>query len=546
MKKVLLTKTLHNRPVVAGGSDLLLAKPVGSLRLISIPAPQNANTYIQRKSFKSVYEEIFKLVMRIPDKALTQRVIDAINGGNNSDTITISHQDKQCSCGVQKVDASSQTEWDTENRTSGSDITVINEESSEANGNTNSHMASPSSTPLEPTLEPTKVPKKRGRKRNTCVPKVVKRSAAEMALQEREEKQLTPVITKKKKKEVNHAPNYEGNRCTKETPQRRNSNMSDISISSVQLNQYLVEDYISGNCNSDQLSLVDDYTNEDSKKRILRIMANEFKKSNIMSAEGLLPIHEKLLHGDICGVKRQIFVCCHANLDINDLLTTDGEDCLELALTNDTDPEIISLILDARLLTHHIYENSNTALHLAVINNINIESVRLLMRRIDLNSLLLTNDDGYTVLHLAVRNNQFLVAEAILDAIDDRELGETVYRRTQEAANANERDEKGFAKYYDRACERLELSKQSLKNRTHKRNVINASEARGGNPPLFYAVEGEQEHLCYFLLAHLADPDEENLSGHSPKSYHYEYARTLRINLKVARVMEKVISILNS
>lgn len=110
-------------------------------------------------------------------------------------------------------------------------------------------------------------------------------------------------------------------------------------------------------------------------------------------------------------------------MDINELLTRDGEDCLELALTNDTDTEIVSLILDARMMTDHLYENSNTALHLAVINHINIESIRLLLRRIDLNSLLLTNDDGYTVLHLAVRNNQFLVVEAILDSIDERELG---------------------------------------------------------------------------------------------------------------------------
>ncbi|EDW87229.1 uncharacterized protein LOC6526398 [Drosophila yakuba] len=531
MKKVLLTKTQHIRPVVAGGSDPLLAKSVGAQRVISMPAPQGATTYIQRKSFQPVYGDIFKLLMQIPDKALTQRVIDAINGRNNSDN-AISHQGKQCSCGVQKVDASTQTDWDTEDRSPGLDKTKINNEASETKGNTYSHMASQSSTPLvtplEPPLEPTKVPKKRGRKRNTCVPQVVKRSAAEMALQEREEKQLTPVITKRKKKEVTNPQKSGENRLTKETPERRNSNMSDISIT------------------SDDIDRVDNYILGNNKDRILLIMANEFKKSHIMSEEGLLPIHEQILSGDVYGVKRQIFVCCHANLDINDLLTTDGEDCLELALTNDTDTEIISLILDARLMTDHLYENSNTALHLAVINNINIESIKLLLRRIDLNSLLLTNDDGYTVLHLAVRNNQFLVAEAILDTIDERELGETVYRRTQEAANANEWDEKAFAKYYDRACERLELSKSLLKNRTHKRNVINASEARGGNPPLFYAVEGEQEHLCYFLLAHLADPDEENLSGHSPKSFHYEYARTLRINLKVARVMEKVISILNT
>ncbi|XP_017063323.2 uncharacterized protein LOC108102691 [Drosophila eugracilis] len=527
MKKVLLTKSQLIQPVIPDGSDLLLAKQPTPVRLISMPAPMGTTTYIQRKSCQVIYEEIFKLLMRLPDKALTQRVIDAINNRSSSDKVAISNQGKQCSCRAQKVDSSTQTETEPQERTTKplKRPDLINESST---GNTNSPQATSSSSHIKTPNEPQKVPKKRGRKRNTCVPQVVKRSAAEMALQEREEKQLTPVVTKKKKQEAPDFFNAAENMHSKATPQRRESTNSIISL------------------NFDEMTLVEDYINGSNKDRIIRIMANEFKKARIMSEEGLLPIHDEILDGNVFGVNRQIFVCLHDKMDINELLTSDGEDCLELALTNDADTEIISLILSAHCHTDNLYENSNTALHLAVINNINIESFRLLMRRIDLNILLLTNDDGYTVLHLAVRNNQFLIAEAILDIIDERELGETVYRRTQESSNANDADEKAFAKYYDRACERLELSKQKLKNRRHKMDVINASEARGGNPPLFYAVEGEQEHLCYFLLAHLADPDEENLSGHSPKSFHYEYARTLRINLKVARVMEKVVGILNS
>ncbi|XP_016955060.1 uncharacterized protein LOC108027943 [Drosophila biarmipes] len=529
MKKVLLTKSQHIQPVVAGGSDLLLTRQAALVR-VSVPAALGSTTYIQRKSFQPVYEDIFKLLMRIPDKALVQRVIDAMNGHNNSDKIAISYQGKQCSCGAQKVDASTQTETEPEEGKlkSTESKPAIKNESSESTGNTTTTQESSSSTPVEPAKEPIKVPKKRGRKRNTCVPQVVKRSAAEMALQEREEKQLTPVVTKKRKQEVSNSSKSGEDPYSKATPQRRQSGFSDISL------------------DLDEITRVENYINGSSKDRILCIMANEFKKARIVSEEGLLPIHDEILKGDIYGVKRQMFVCHHANVNINELVSSDGEDCLELALTHDSGPEIVSLILGAGCLTDHLYENSNTALHLAVINNINIESIRLLMRRIDLNSLLLTNDDGYTVLHLAVRNNQFLVAEAILDIIDERELGETVYRRTQEAQNANESDEKAFARYYDRACERLELSKAKLKNRRHKLEVINASEAKGGNSPLFFAVEGEQEHICYFLLAHLADPDVENLSWHSPKSFHYEYARTLRINLKVARVMEKVVSILNT
>ncbi|XP_017061092.2 uncharacterized protein LOC108101302 [Drosophila ficusphila] len=527
MKKVLLTKSKHNQPV-AGGSDIPLGKQAASLRVISMPAQLGTTTYIQRKSFQPVYEDIFKLLMRIPDKALTQRVIDAINGRNNSDKVAISHSGKQCSCGAQKVDASTQTDPEPEARNPKSEEKpAIKSESSAVYINGTS--ISPSSTALETPEQPLKVVKKRGRKRNTCVPQVVKRSAAEMARQEREEKQLTPVVAKKKKHDVSDSRNSGGNGVSKATPHRRDSSFSDISLYSEEINR--VEDYIN---------------NGTSSERIIRMMAQEFSKARIMSEEGLLPIHDEILRGDVYGVHRQAFVCNHAKVDINELLTIDGEDCLQLALTNDTDTEIVSIILRMGCHTDHLYENSNTALHLAVINDISIESIKVLMRRIDLNLLLLTNDDGYTVLHLAVRNNQFLVAEAILDIIDERELGEPVYGRATETPSADIKDEKAFAKYYDRACERLETNKHKFKNRRRKLNVINASEAKGGNPPLFYAVEGELEHLCYFLLAHLADPDEENLSGHSPKSFHYEYARMLRINLRVARVMEQVAGILNT
>ncbi|KAH8393542.1 hypothetical protein KR200_004148 [Drosophila serrata] len=537
MKKVLLTKSQHIQAVAS--ADLCSKQP-SSVRVIAKPMAQlSTATYIQRKSFQSIYEDIFKLLMRIPDKALQQRVIDAINGRNSADKTTICHQGKQCSCGAQKVDVSTQTETETQiwTTTSGTiknmamkfeEKPAIKHESVDAKAVGTSSEPSPTSTAIASPNQPVKVGKKRGRKRNTCVPQVVKRSAAEMALQERNEKQLTPVVTKRKRQEFSASINGELH-ILKSTQERRNSEFSDLSI------------------NDDELNRVDDYINDgESREKIVEIMANVFRKAKMMSEVGLLPIHDDILRNDSYGVRRQIFACHHANFDINELLTKDGEDCLQLALTNETDPEIISCILAAGCLTDHVYENSNTALHLAVINNINVESIRVLMRSIDLNLLLETNDDGYTVLHLAVRQNQFLIAEAIFDIIDERELGKPIYQRAIEVPGTDDRDEKAFAKYYDRACDRLEANRHKLKNRRLKSNVINFAEAMAGNTPLFYAVEREQEHFCYFLLAHLADPDEENLSGHSPKSFHYEYARILRINLKVSRVMDKVTAILNS
>lgn len=220
MKKVLLTKSQKVERIASGGE--LLPKnsqtPPLPIRVIAMTSssPVSRNTYIQRKSFKPFFEEIFKSLMCIPDKALQQRVINAINGHNNnsSDKDTISHQGTQCSCGAPKVDASTQTHWESDDGLKISqgqhmppkseENSAIKNESAELMKNTCPTDSNPShsSTPITSTGVPAKVPKKRGRKRNTCVPQVVKRSAAQMALQEREDKQLTPVATKKKKLEV--------------------------------------------------------------------------------------------------------------------------------------------------------------------------------------------------------------------------------------------------------------------------------------------------------------------------------------------------------
>ncbi|KAH8293233.1 hypothetical protein KR018_000537 [Drosophila ironensis] len=547
MKKVLLTKSQEVRHLLAPtGGELSKSLPITvpgpsaisqPIRVIAIgsAAPPSSAVYMQRKSFKSVFEDIFKLLMRIPDKALQQRVIDAINGHNIGDKAPAAGTAKHCSCGAQKVHSSTQTVTQTQTQTLGQATqsepvpsTSIKSEEKPAIKHEASSPLLPAAEPSEP-VPPVKVPKKRGRKRNTCVPQVVKRSAAEMALQEREEKQLTPVVTKKKKLEVTVSKrNRPQNRLVK-APDRRDSNLSDISF------------------DMEELTRVDNYIERgDSTEQLVTLMANVFKNANTMSVEGLLPIHDDILRNDVYGVKRQIFAILHGKWNINTMLSAEGEDCLQLALMNDIEPEIVKDILSIGCLTDIVYENSNNVLHLAVINNINLESIRVLLRRIDLNLLLEPNDDGYTALHLAVRHNQFYVAETILDCIDEQELGEPVYKRSAETPNTDGRDDKAFARFYDRACDRLETSKDKLKNRRLKLEVVNAAETRAGNSPLFYAVEGELEHFCYFLLAHLADPDQENFIGHSPKSYHYEYARLLRINLKVSRIMDKVMVLLNS
>ncbi|EDW75894.2 uncharacterized protein Dwil_GK14954 [Drosophila willistoni] len=524
------------------------------------------NTYTQRKCYQAVFEDIFKSLMQIPDKQLHQRVIDAINSvgvsksaSNASDdkTNVISNQNKMCSCGSTsssttitttapvKVNVSTQTDFTefpkTEPITSNippvsnktelpvTNIVLKSEATLRKSSiSSDSGMAQAPTSPNKATATTAtgKIPKKRGRKRNTCVPKVVKRSSAEMALQEREDKQLTPIVTKRKKLDTAPSP-------TLRKPVTSScSSTPDWSFENINLN----------NLSDD----VDKYIETDTIESILRTMGEEYLKAATKSHEGLLPIHDAIIVNDIQVVRRQAYVWLKLRkTDLNQLLTDDDEDCLQLAIQSDSDPKIMDIILNSGILPNHIYENSNTALHLAVINNIQLKSLKALMQKIDLNLLLQINDDGYTALHIAVRHNQYKIAEVILDTIDRRESN-VVYDRPIEEITESQNELKKFSKYYENACDRLELYQDKLKHSRLKREVINASESRAGNPPLFYAIEGEWEHLCYFLLAHLADPEEENLSGNSPKSFHYEYTRSLRISLKVGRIMDKVTNILNN
>lgn len=234
MKKVLLTKSqkicVTTPEIKLKPQNGVTAPPTicstGVIRVMPMQTKVITNTYIQRKSHQSIYEDIFKQLMRLPDKDLQKRVIDAINGRSDKSLISSVNQCKQCANNSnneqkpQKVNASTQTDeikliLETKEETKVKNETPKKEEnkvSVKASDSlpkkecaTPSQPASPHPTTTapqdsKPSETPAKVPRKRGRKRNTCVPQVVKRSAAQMALQEREDKQLTPLPPVKKKR----------------------------------------------------------------------------------------------------------------------------------------------------------------------------------------------------------------------------------------------------------------------------------------------------------------------------------------------------------
>lgn len=53
------------------------------------------------------------------------------------------------------------------------------------------------------------------------------------------------------------------------------------------------------------------------------------------------------------------------------------------------------------------------------------------------------------------------------------------------------------------------------------------------------------EHLAYFLLAHLTDPRDENLSGIDCQTYMSEFGKSLNLSVKIDDAIQKVIKILS-
>lgn len=233
MKKVLLTKSqkicVTTPEIKLKHHNGVTAPPTicstGVVRVMPMQTNVITNTYIQRKSHQSIYEDIFKQLMRLPDKDLQKRVIDAINGRSDKSPISSVNQCKQCANNSnkeqkpQKVNVSTQTDeitlmLETKEETKIKSVSPKKEENKVSVKPSDSPPKEECATLPQPASPqpttgpqdnkssdtPAKVPRKRGRRRNTCVPQVVKRSAAQMALQEREDKQLTPLPPVKKKR----------------------------------------------------------------------------------------------------------------------------------------------------------------------------------------------------------------------------------------------------------------------------------------------------------------------------------------------------------
>lgn len=146
-----------------------------------------------------------------------------------------------------------------------------------------------------------------------------------------------------------------------------------------------------------------------------------------------------------------------------------------------------------------INDDGDTVLHYAIKHCNDLKVFRLLLSKVAYNDLTCENDAGMSVLHVAINEQKFMFAKAIIQHIDDclqiRGLDYEVWDEQQL-----------IAMYKDYVATFIKQEQPKIQLNRKKMELINYRERKGGRTPLFFATMFQSEPLVYILLAHLADP----------------------------------------
>ncbi|XP_073825584.1 charon [Musca autumnalis] len=470
-------------------------KQLEKIEMEQKPSP----VYEQRKCMLNEFKELFGVLMRFPDKEIQQKVLRCLNAKYaNKETQTDPVEILETSTSAHLVNA-----------------------------------MKAESTPTSPNNSRPPTPKKRKRRRKVALPQASKESRVA-------QRTLLAKMNVKQKPQLQQLPQIEDNSTQQMlnggSPAKRARLDSETSISSSINNMF------------------DDILVTMREEKLYQNIIKDCLMADIPLENGLLPIYDCIVKDKYATLKIQIFIWKeYKHVDLNELITEDDEDLLQLAINNNCSPQIINLLLTNGLNTNSVDSQGNTVIHLSVLNDIDPDAMEHLLSHIDLKTLLELNDDGYTSLQLAVRQDYFLLAESILNAMDKRLSGRVFYIRDKDKIETNENAIKlHFKTYYEKVCREMTIEDDGgvnyeniIRNHDLKQKLLQVPDMRSGCTALFFAIENQSEHLIYFLLAHLSDPRTENLSGQDCKTFFSEYGRSLNLSLDIDTAMEKVIKILS-
>ncbi|KAI9584006.1 hypothetical protein GQX74_010341 [Glossina fuscipes] len=441
-------------PTVSVNGELITSRLEKNVRNPGADVISSAFTtddkYQQRKSMQSAYKELFTALLRLPDKQVQQRVLDAINGKLKSFTTAATQTEpvelKEC---VGKVNASTKAEQE--------------KYCAEENGKECPKIITSQS-------------KRRRRRRRVMLPQVSKESHAVMAL-----KNPSPKMIKRKVCNVNKVVNKDPTMTQKDHISKRARLDSFVGSIPSDLES------------ADLLYPMDFLEDERQRDEMYEQMIKEHLMAGVVLSNGLLSIHETIMQNDLIRLKRQLYIWQEVRkVDLNELLTADDKDCLQLAIIHNCYPAIMYVLLEAGLNYDSLDSQTNTVIHLAMLHDIEIKSLEHLMQRISLKKLLILNDDGYTPLHLAIRHERYLLAECLLNELDKRSNGQKHYKRDIRWDVDIKEIKKDFQNYYEKVCLQMDTGQNvdtRINNSGLKRQLLEAGDMRSGNTALFFAVE---------------------------------------------------------
>lgn len=144
-------------------------------------------------------------------------------------------------------------------------------------------------------------------------------------------------------------------------------------------------------------------------------------------------------------------------------------------------------------------DDGDTVLHYAIKHCNDLKVFRLLLSKISYSDLSNENDAGMSVLHVAVNEQKFMFAKAIIQHIDYclqiRSLDYDIWDEPQL-----------MLLYKNYVATFIKQEQPKIQLNREKMQLINHRERKGGRTPLFFATMFQSEPLVYMLLAHLADP----------------------------------------
>ncbi|KAF2880147.1 hypothetical protein ILUMI_26010 [Ignelater luminosus] len=155
----------------------------------------------------------------------------------------------------------------------------------------------------------------------------------------------------------------------------------------------------------------------------------DLKHCDQFDSTGNMPLHNAVMDNNIKMVKRQLLALRSRQFDVN-TLNHESFTALQLALLYNADASIVQLVLQYGADISAVDSDGNNILHLCVMNsNENVMQTLLSMvgTNVDINS---TNFDGYTPLILCALSKKHFMADALLAAGANPNIGDKKSGRT--------------------------------------------------------------------------------------------------------------------